>query len=1091
MTTPTCATAPVFDATGPLPTGTVVLQASAGTGKTYAIAALAVRFVAEGRYRLPQLLLITFSRMASAELRSRIYQRLQATRQALVRMLHDGITPGDEVDRFLTDAPADEIAVRLGRIEQALGDFDAATIATTHEFCSRMLDQLGLLADHDSSVRLAEDLSVLADQVITDVYLRDFWTSPSPPPLSDALALGRLGLEHAHLPLAQDDPVTRERAGFAERVRTQFESRKRQAGLAGFDDLVERLRAAVTDPDTGPLACQRLADRFPAVLVDEFQDTDPQQWDILSQAFAGRSTLVLIGDPKQSIYAFRGADVYAYLDAVDQADQVLTLGTDFRADPGIVDGVAHLFGQTNLGTDQAPIQMTRVSASQHTSRLTTAADAPPAYPTAVQVRRIVAPSDLPAAVARQRIDADLVAQVVELVGSRLWVHAERRWRLLRASDIAVLVSSNRRGFQLQETLARAGIAAVFCGPVSVFDTPAAQVWQHLLDAMADPSPDRVAVVALDPFIGLTPPDLASAATDATLDIATQLKDDARRFATIGVPGVFEGISRRHALVPRLLGQPGGERLLADLRHLAEVLNTQQTIQPGSPADLAHWLQRRCAQAAERPGDDRTRRLETDRQAVQIMTVHAAKGQEFPVVLLPQAADRWVPEPGGEPFIVHWQGQWMLDPGGGLRAPGSPAAERQAHRAAEEDAQALRLLYVAATRAKSRLVLWWAPMRVTTQHSALAMLERRRGTPWDPALVETVDVSGTAAPAAVGSAAPPPALGRRHFTRGIDPDWVRTSYTGLTADLHALAPAAAPPTDEPVLDAAPLAVNDAADAATPVSELPSPLAGMPAGAQFGTVVHAVFEQVDPASSTLGDDLAAACAEQGERVWLPDLDPAALARGLDTVLHTPLGALADGRCLADIPARDRLAELGFELPLGGPAPLRRTVADLADVFTAFIPGDAPLGDYGRRLGTSPAGPRVLAGFLTGSIDALLRLPGTPARFFLIDYKTNTLSGQPGEPALARHYHPAAMAQAMMDAHYPLQALLYAVATRRHLLRRVPGYDPGRDFAGIGYLFVRGMAGPQTPSIDGVPCGVFVWQPPDELVVAASDVLAGAPR
>jgi len=335
--------------------------------------------------------------------------------------------------------------------------------------------------------------------------------------------------------------------------------------------------------------------------------------------------------------------------------------------------------------------------------------------------------------------------------------------------------------------------------------------------------------------------------------------------------------------------------------------------------------------------------------------------------------------------------------------------------------------------------------------------------------------------------------------------VRTSYSGLTADLHASAaydsaPASAPLTDEPELDTPPLdtperdttassaqSVPSDQTGGTDQSDLPSPLAGMPAGAQFGTVVHAVFEQVDPASPTLGADLTAACADQAGRVWLPGLDPDSLARGLETVLRTPLGALGDGHCLADLPARDRLAELEFELPMSQ-TDQRRTVADLADAFTRFVPPDDLLADYGRRLATSAAAPRVLAGFLTGSIDALLRLPGPRPRFLLIDYKTNTLAGRPDEPALARHYHPAAMAEAMMAAHYPLQALLYAVATRRHLARRVPDYDPTRDFAGVGYLFVRGMAGPKTPLVDGMPCGVFTWHPSDDLVVAASTVLAG---
>ncbi len=194
----------------------------------------------------------------------------------------------------------------------------------------------------------------------------------------------------------------------------------------------------------------------------------------------------------------------------------------------------------------------------------------------------------------------------------------------------------------------------------------------------------------------------------------------------------------------------------------------------------------------------------------------------------------------------------------------------------------------------------------------------------------------------------------------------------------------------------------------------------------------------------------------------------------MLHTPLGST--GRTLADVPAGDRLAELSFELPLaGGDQP--RPAASLPDVAALLRRYDlGPLTPYADRL--EQIAPAVLRGFLTGSLDALLRLPGLT--YVVVDYKTNRLGP---DPLTAWHYRSEALVAEMLRAHYVLQALLYSVATHRFLRWREPAYDPGRSLGGVLYLFVRGMSGPAGG-------GVFEWRPPAALVTALSDLLAGVP-
>ena len=211
-----------------------------------------------------------------------------------------------------------------------------------------------------------------------------------------------------------------------------------------------------------------------------------------------------------------------------------------------------------------------------------------------------------------------------------------------------------------------------------------------------------------------------------------------------------------------------------------------------------------------------------------------------------------------------------------------------------------------------------------------------------------------------------------------------------------------------------------------------------------------------------------------------------------MQTPLGPLAYGRRLCDIPTSDRLPELTFELPLaGGDQPTAEvTLGALGPLLRRHLePGDF-LYEYSQALEHPLLADETLRGYLNGSIDAVLRVRaanGVP-RYLLVDYKTNWLGSQEAGRLLLSDYAPHRMARAMMEAHYPLQALLYSVALHRLLRWRQPGYEPAVHLGGVLYLFVRGMAGPQTPQVGGVPNGVFSWRPPTSLVAQLSDLLHG---
>jgi exodeoxyribonuclease V beta subunit len=270
-----------------------------------------------------------------------------------------------------------------------------------------------------------------------------------------------------------------------------------------------------------------------------------------------------------------------------------------------------------------------------------------------------------------------------------------------------------------------------------------------------------------------------------------------------------------------------------------------------------------------------------------------------------------------------------------------------------------------------------------------------------------------------------------------------------------------------------------------ADVASPMADLPAGAKFGTLVHAVLEEADPFAADLAAELETQIREHS--VWWPvDVPPGDLAAAMVPMHDTPLGPLADNATLRQIGLHDRMREMDFEFPLAGgdlrsSAPEIR-LAHVGDLLRAHLAKDDPMAPYADRLTGAALGGQSLKGYLSGSVDVVLRVGG---RYLVVDYKTNWL-GDPSRPLTAADYAQPRLAEAMLHSDYPLQALLYSVVLHRFLRWRLAGYRPEEHLGGVLYLFLRGMCGPDTPVVDGHPAGVFSWQPPASLIVALSDLV-----
>ncbi|HEV2752541.1 MAG TPA: hypothetical protein VGV36_01760, partial [Solirubrobacteraceae bacterium] len=328
--------------------------------------------------------------------------------------------------------------------------------------------------------------------------------------------------------------------------------------------------------------------------------------------------------------------------------------------------------------------------------------------------------------------------------------------------------------------------------------------------------------------------------------------------------------------------------------------------------------------------------------------------------------------------------------------------------------------------------------------------------------------------------------------GLDRRWRRTSFTDIVAGGHEAQvgsePEVAVLADEPEeAEAAAGAKASPDDDGPGLRAVPSLLGELAVGRRVGTLVHEVLEASDFAAADLDAELAGWVAAARARRSVDVGDDQALVAGLRAMLETPLGPVLGGAALRDVERADRLDELAFELPLvGGDDPTGRlTLAAIGALLRAHLPAGDPLAGYADRL-ADPSLRATVRGYLTGSIDLVVRRAGAGGEpvFAMADYKTNWL-GAFGAPLTAWDHRPAALAAEMRRGHYGLQALLYTVALHRYLRWRLAGYQPDRQLAGVLYLFVRGMTGPQTPVVDGQPCGVWAWRPPGALVEALSDL------
>ncbi len=1012
--------------------GLTVVEASAGTGKTYAISSIAVRALAEGDVTTAGLGVVTFTEAATAELKSRLRQRIQTAEAALRRGDSES---SDEVVTALASGTSAQVEARARRLGQALTDVDSMTVSTIHGFCQRILSASGALAS------AVDDSKTDIDEVVNDRLVALGGVAPAPvKKLREAVAR-RLAMPDARLWV---QPETAAIADFVESCVELVEAARRRWRRRTFDSMITDTRDLLTSPDRGPSLIAELRDRFGLVMIDEFQDTDSIQWDIFRTAFLKGDPIpvVIVGDPKQSIYRFRGAELSAYLEARSFAQRsggaVRSLSTNWRSDPTMLTAIGTILDGEEFGAPDVLFEPVEAADRPDRAVFDDGRLAP------VELRPVSggAVGELEPVV----LD-DVAAEVLRLLETGRLTDGDGE-RALRPSDIGIVTKSNSDAAKVADALRAVAVPVVTSTRDSVMASSAAFHWRTLLESIDRPNASHtVRAVALGHFGSLSVRDLvelSEADELALLDEAAARRD---ALESGGVPRLLARL-RAAGFRERVLSTIGGERELTDLEHIGELLQRQTAGARSSARSLLDLLDRWSVGDDDELGSDLLeRRIDRDDDTVKVLTVFKAKGLEFPVVLCPFL---WRQNKrGGHPKHAFVEGERLIDLFGIAHKETKRRETMLVRDAAdaEADGESLRLLYVALTRARHRLVVWVANELKRGSSSLSEVLQRRCDGDLDALAAASSDTIAIVAPVTpeVGARYTvatdrPGTVEAAHFDRDLRHVWRTWSFTSVSKQIADLVDH-----DLPVLGGLDEPVTDTDDWVAPSR---GAFADLPGSAAFGTMVHSILEEVDFVADDLGAELSEHCehALQHRDIGGP---VEVLVSGLTDALRTPLGGPLGEWALRSLSRGDRRDEMRFDLSLAA-----TSSSAIAGAVLDELSVDDPFHGYFERVATTAA--VSVEGFLTGSIDLVARTDGA---YWVADYKTNRVSG-------SIDFATADLVTEMAHHDYPLQALLYLVALRRFLALRAP--DQNVPILGAAYLFVRGMRPDETGS------GTVWWTP-----------------
>ena len=1063
----------------------LMISASAGTGKTYTITDLAARWMLENNQRPESLLMVTFSKDAARELKTKLRSRVQKWIEALEETaIGSDELDSNEVPREAARLVAAKLGteVALGRMRSILSDLDEVSARTIHSFIGTITKVDAKKQTNAQSLveRAVNEELIWRANTETMTVQQALRSSGKKAKLESRmkslnkrmrLAVDRMASAGEYVSLQNDND-----SGFTAlltRARARVDKLRQDEGVSTFDGMISDLAGELHEGAES--LATALRDQFKLVMIDEFQDTDKLQWQIFQTLFRDPSygpvtSMVLVGDPKQAIYGFRGGDVEVFRAQQQEIQQIespnsklAVLETNYRSNKPVVAAYNGLFLFANEA--KWPLASVVPSSESTSGEELSALTYRPVLAAKggdgrFEIRRVAGN----VTGARPIIVRDVRNEVVRLLRSGV-----------AAADIAILCTQKEQLKAIGRELRRHNVLSVNVRVDSVFGSDAAWQLRTLLWMLDEPNNPRRVKLLPTIWFELAPSDIS--------ELSLLVETD-------GFAAVHRRLLNGRTL-RRVLGLSQGERSYTDLEHLCELIDMEFP-KASSPLVIQRWLEEMHEDAANADDESARRRIESDANAVRLTTVHSSKGLEWRHVLV---ADLHLSDP--ETTINSFttgEGR-VIDVASIVGIEGSDLERIAESRRIDENR---RLIYVALTRGKESVVAWIhaepkgaAPFaelvaKIATEISAeekLAYLESWRdafpGVPVEFPVVRLVDEDHFRSfPDETATPKETRLLPIYEAAGTVNEAKRRWSYSGLGISSLVVSDTE---WDAAVVEVATVKDEDV-ELDDGTDEDPGrSVFGTLRGASLGLALHRYFELVIGGRELSAEEkrktLDQAFGEFG-LLDVPDLMPALL----DQLLYRPLGPFFKGKCFDDYAntANDLVsAEMRFTLPLAGGRDDDRLL-EITRLACELDPS-GPFYDFFTTLLTTPHyATRLTQGYLTGSLDLVVNV-GTRVEpvMVVVDYKTN------GAP-VSKKYDPESLNQEMAKSGYPMQALLYTVALFRFIRSRTSVAKPEELIGGVLYYYVRGALVNASPQD-----GLMTWQVPPALVVAVSDALDGRGR
>ena len=1212
-----------------------LIDASAGTGKTYTICGLVLRLLLEKDLTIDQILVVTYTEAATEDLRHRIRQQLRRALEAF----HGKKSADGFLQQYLEQF--DDFTIPQQLLTAALRSFDEAAIFTIHSFCQRILREYSFESATLFDTELITDDTYIIEEIVEDFWRRSFYLGSdlfthyvsknlSPEKLFGFLAhfiphpqltlLPRVDPQKslADLPALEADymetyrrvcsswPLVRKELSdillhsralnrktyglkkipdwliamdqmsarcnpaahlfdaftkftsskiaaatkknetgpdhtffdlceklvqmqtsllelfelrlltlkneLADFFKDEFPKRKKKENIYSFDDLLRRLHSSLKG-SRGALLARTIRQKYAAALIDEFQDTDPLQFDIFTTIYRHDSLLFLIGDPKQAIYSFRGADIYTYMHAAAStaANSHHTLAVNYRSSHGLVTAVNTIFNlvQSPFVFDEIAFQP--VSSSAHQNNEYLAIDNLEKAPFILWfLGRSQAGTDAgksdnkpPQAISKNLARQRIIAAVSKEITRLLSLPSDNHTGKIIPSDIAILVRTNREARLMQQALNSCQVPSVLHSGENLFASREAREFEFLLSGIAEPGNLRkVKTALLTSIIGIPQnklQELDNLAPDNYSELEfwlTAFRQYFHLWSQYGFIRMFWSFMSENKLRARLLTHENGERRLTNILHLAELLHHAATEKRLSVNGLLSYLRERLA-TPQTPDVEHQLRLESDADRVRIVTIHKAKGLEYPIVFCPFTWEG-TKLTNRKECIFHRQQQpgqqveLVLDAGSADLGEHLKSARR------EELAENLRLLYVALSRAVHRCYLIWGAFNGAETSAPTYLLHQppiaqaqqvksprdrhasdllqdtalRFKALSDREILEDirrlVEQSANTIKLSVIDEGPEQLRLRQSqsqdilqyckFKGDIPTNWRISSFSSLTLTRQA-DPVAGPAISDtlPDRDANPannpydLSIADEQDNGFNIFSFPH-------GARPGNFFHDLLEHLNfcpTGTETRKKLIQGKLVQYGyDRSW-----SAIIEKMIDNLLNMDLHPAAPGLRLSKIKTTKRINELEFYFPLASITP-----ASLAELFTGnTMPATADAAIMAEQLGKLVFSP--IKGFMKGFIDMVFEFEN---RYYLVDWKSNYLGNS------IEDYQQLKLNKVIHSRYYSLQYHIYCLALHQHLKNRLPGYRYETYFGGVFYIFLRGVHCRR-----GSGYGVF-YDRPDSLLI-----------